>query len=281
MAYTPTKKLADKHKKTLIRRSITLLISVLCIAGSIIFIFHLDNFRIGTVSVIGTTSISEAEVKDLAKAVIDGSYGHVLPRNSILLYPKQEITSTLHSKFLKVLSVKVQRDGLRGITISIQERTPFALWCGSDILTAKVNGKCYFMDSDGLLYTEAPTFSSDVYLQYYGGTIEGKNILGKHYLPATDFKNLDRFVRTLISSGVETKHILVSDGSIEIYLGEKETPFSTRLRFSLAQPYDKSLSAFNTFISAQTTMTTVQKYLKTVEYINFRFGNKIYSKARK
>jgi hypothetical protein len=118
-------------------------------------------------------------------------------------------------------------------------------------------------------------------MHYYGGAIGNGNILGAHYLPTVDFRGLDQFVRTLISAGVETKHIRVYDGDVDIYILGKTGSVPAVLRFSISQPYTKSLSAFNTFISDQTTSTTIQKYLASVEYLDFRFGNKIYSKPRK
>lgn len=281
MSYIPTKKLAKKRKKIFIKRSVILAVSILCIVGSIIFAFHVENFRISNVSITGITSIPESDIKDLVKKVLADSYGYVIPRDNTIFYPKEEILSTLQNAFLKILLVGVRRDGLQGITISIEERSPYVLWCGNTVaLSLADNTKCYFVDSSGLVYSEAPVFSNDVYMYYYGGTIGDGNILGAHYLPGVDFRNLDQFVRMLISAGVETKHIRVYDGDVDIYILGKAGSVPTILRFSTTQPYVKSLSAFNTFISDQTTTTTIQKYLASVEYLDFRFGNKIYSKAR-
>jgi hypothetical protein len=214
--------------------------------------------------------------------VLADSYGYLVPRDNTIFYPKEEILSTLQNSFIKILSVGVQRDGLQGITISIEERTPYVLWCGNTITISPAdNTKCYFVDSSGLVYSEAPVFSNDVYMHYYGGTIGDGNILGAHYLPGMDFRNLDQFIRALISAGVETKNIRVYDGDVDVYILGKAGSIPTALRFSITQPYVKSLSAFNTFISDQTASTTIQKYLASLEYLDFRFGNKIYSKSRK
>ena len=282
MSYTPTKKLAQRRKKIVIQRLAVVTVSVICIVGSIFFAFHVENFRIQHISIIGTTSVPELEIQSLVEATLAGSYGYVIPRNNILFYPKQEILAEIQSRFLKILSVEVTRTGLQGITILIQERSPYALWCGNAVVMSTTdNTKCYFIDSEGLVYAEAPIFSNDVYMHYYGGAVGNGTVLGARYLPIVDFKNLDQFVRTLISAGVETKNIRVYDGDVDVYFSDKIGSTSTVLRFSTTQPYTKSLSAFNTFMSDQTASTTLQKYLASVEYIDFRFGNKIYSKARK
>ncbi len=257
-------------------------VSILCIVSSIIFAFHVENFRIHSISISGITSIPESDIKELVKKVLADSYGYVIPRDNILFYPKEEILSVLQSTFLKILSVEIKRDGLRGIIVSIEERSPYVLWCGNSVvISPKDNAKCYFVDSSGLVYSEAPVFSNDVYMHYYGGAIGNGNILGAHYLPGVDFRSLDQFVRTLISAGVETKHIRVYDGDVDVYIVGKAGAVPTVLRFSITQPYTKSLSAFNTFISDQISSSTIQKYLASVEYLDFRFGNKIYSKVRK
>lgn len=282
MSYTPTKKLAKKRKKIFIQRSVVLVIAVVCIVGSIIFAFQVKNFRIDTISITGTTSIPESEIEDVVKTLLADSYGYIIPRDNTLFYPKEEIISTIQDTFLKLVSVEVRRDGLRGITLFIEERTPYVLWCGNNVvISATDTAKCYFVDSEGLVYSEAPVFSNDIYTHYYGGAIGNGNVLGTHYLPTVDFRNLDQFVRTLISAGVETKHIRVYDGDVEVYVVGKADSVPTVLRFSITQPYTKSLSAFNTFISDQTASSTIQKYLASVEYLDFRFGNKIYSKKRK
>ena len=272
MSYTPTKKLAKKREKALIRRLLISFVLVICIFGSIIFVFHIERFRIQSISITGSTSLSEAEVKSAVERTLAGSYGYVIPRNNTLFYPKQKILLTLPETFLKIIYVEVKRDGLRGITVSIQERNPYALWCGATVVVLSTdNSKCYFMDSEGLIFAEAPTFSDNVYMQYYGGAVGNGVVLGAHYLPTTDFRNLDQFVRTLVSVGVESKQVRVHDGDVNVYVFGKTVSASTVLRFSIAQPYVKSLSAFNTFISAQVAITTLQKYLSSVEYIDFRF----------
>ncbi len=282
MSYTPTKKLAQRRKKIVIQRIVVAGISVVCIIGSIIFAFHVENFRIQNISIVGANSISESEIQSLVETSLAGSYGYVIPRNNTLFYSKQEILTTLRESFLKIVSIEIERTGLQSITVSIQERSPYALWCGNNVATsATENIKCYFIDSMGLVYAEAPIFSNDVYTHYYGGAIGNGTVLGAHYLPITDFRGLDQFIRTLISVGVETKNIHVYDGDVDVYLAGKSGSTPTVLRFSITQPYVKSLSAFNTFISDQTSSTTLQKFLASVEYIDFRFGNKIYSKARK
>lgn len=282
MSYTPTKKLAQRRKKIVIQRLVVAGISVACVLGSIIFAFHVENFRIQKILITGANSISESEIQSLIETSLAGSYGYVIPRNNTLFYPKQEILSEVQSRFLKILSVEIKRDGLRGITVSIQERSPYALWCGNAVtILSADNTKCYFIDSEGLVYAEAPAFSDDVYTHYYGGAIGNGTVLGAHYLPVVDFRGLDQFIRTLISVGVETKNIRVYDGDVDVYLAGKDGSTPTVLRFSTSQPYAKSLSAFNTFISDQASSTTLQKFLASVEYIDFRFGNKIYSKPRK
>jgi len=282
MAYTPTKKLAQRRKKIVIQRLVVVIISVICIIGSIFFIFRVENFRIQKISIVGHTSISESEIRDLVETTLAGSYGYVIPRNNTFFYPKQEILSDIQSHFLKILSVEIKRSGLQEITVSIHERSPYALWCGNSMPVFSADTvKCYFLDSEGLVYAEAPIFSNDVYMHYYGGAVSSGTVLGAYYLSTVDFKKLDQFVRTLISLGVETKDIRVYDGDVDIYLSNKTDSLPTVLRFSTAQLYTKSISAFNTFISDQTTTTTIQKYLASVEYVDFRFGNKVYSKARK
>ncbi len=257
-------------------------VSILCIVSSIIFAFHVENFRIHSISISGITSIPESDIKELVKKVLADSYGYVIPRDNTIFYPKEEILSTLQNAFLKILSVDVRRDGLQGITISIEERSPYVLWCGNKIAISPAdNTKCYFVDSSGLVYSEAPVFSSDVYMHYYGGAVGNGVVLGAQYLPTNDFRSLDQFVYMLISVGVESKQVRVYGGDVEVYLLGKGGTIPTVLRFTIAQSYTKSLSAFNTFISDQTATTTLQKFLTSVEYLDFRFGNKIYSKVRK
>ena len=99
--------------------------------------------------------------------------------------------------------------GFRTIVIKISERDPFALWCDGE---APVDGddanvgSCFFLDSDGYIFANAPYFQDNVYFKLYGKPFL-KNIEIAEEVESESFKT-ESIGSVGIESGVDENEAL-------------------------------------------------------------------------
>lgn len=164
----------------------------LFIIGFLLLITILAYFSRQEQFLIAGVNISEESVIDKDAIILevenflDGYYFWIIPRANTFIYPRRTIEETLLVKFPKFKSVDLDVTD-QTLSISVDERAPFALYCISE---------CYFLDEEGLIFALAPSFSGGVYLVY---TTENpiENPLGKRLETVEEFKRLSKFIETL------------------------------------------------------------------------------------
>jgi len=77
---------------------------------------------------------------------------------------------------------------------------------------------CYFLDEKGIVYTEAPHFTGNVYFRFFGALHEGDPV-GQSFLPENKFRELTFFLASLRESDIHSVELVLRDDSdYELYL---------------------------------------------------------------
>lgn len=111
--------------------------------------FWIPYFRIQTITIEG--KVSESQVKNAINQYLSSYNTLFLPNNHILLVSPQKIESLLRVQELGI--ARAERHIPHTLHISFPERIPFALVCRADV-------RCYYLNTEGLLFSEAPEFSN-------------------------------------------------------------------------------------------------------------------------
>lgn len=217
---------------------------------------------ISAIQVKGDTTNVE-QIKKVVNKDLEGNYLGVLPKKSIFLFPRDTIVLDILKDFPQFYSASVATAGSTGLEISVSEREPYALYC--------LDQKCYFLDSGGLIYSEAGSFSDGVYTVFSEDSAP-INPIGERYLSESDLANLDQFFKKvgsfdlspklLIKSGDEYK--LVLDGGA--YITWKNTD-------DLNVVFSNLMAVFNNHLIRMSD-------LPNLLYIDLRFGDKVYYKFK-
>jgi len=258
-----TKRKREKNRRVFLLVGWTGLILILCVTG-LVFFMRSEFMLIRNISYPSLDYADSEELKIGVDKILDGYYGWFLsPRRNTLLYPKNEISDFVQS-IPSVIDVVVKRVGLSGISIVARERTPAYLWCGETSESASV---CAFADDNGFVFRKAPVITGQLYIKLSGHEDDWRE--SGFWYAGNDFRTLrnlkDFFglhipVVEIAYTG-NSDYTFILKGGLEIYV-------------DVSKPEDKTVSRVETFFA------TPPVALENLEYIDARFGNRIFYKSK-
>lgn len=266
-----------------------ILISLFVVGGAMWGLSR-PGLRISKIEVSGNNVLGTDEITSFIREEISGKYFFLFPKDSIILYPKSRIENDLLDSFKRILSLDVRTQGLSTLSITINERKPYSLWCGETLpeTRGKEDAPCYFMDEIGFLFAEAPRFSDSVYAKFYGpltvangsttsGIPRALVPVGGTFLSSDVFGRINLFRGLLLRLGVKVhRAVAMSAGDLaftmdeggEILFNQKQDPerlasdFESAFRAEWGDPYDSAIRA-------------------KILYADMRFDNKVFFKKKK
>ncbi len=258
-----------RHRQRLFIIWLVTVLLVIVIGGSIALLW-LPEWRITTVGVVGTQTLSPGAITDVVHDDLAGTYAYLFPKNNILLYPKGTIVRDLSTAFPVLSHTSLKLQNLHTLTVTITERTPIALWCGEEMASGT---PCYLLDTNGLAYARASQYASSTYTQYYGPIATGT--LPWQYLSGPQFQSLAALaqaVNGVVKGDSVTTVTVTADGEVQMGFGSGFV-----LLFLLSQ---NSSDILNRFSLALTADPFTSHTLSQVEYLDLRFGDKLYYKLK-
>lgn len=257
-----------KRRSSLFKFLFFVLVLVILVAGSA-YLLKRPEVMIKNIILDGNETVPTEEIVGFVREKLSGSYFFVFPRSSIFIYPQRQIEESIPLKFTKIENVEVVFNSFDSISVTVKERNPKALWCGENRLEGGIP-ECFFLDEKGLLYTRSPAFTGDVYFRFYGPLGEGSSI-GQHFLPESKFKEISFFLQFLMESDIQAVELAVgNENDYELYLEN-----GTKVLF--AQDGDLSLILDN-LQSILLSDDLKEHGTVGIDYIDLRFGNKVYYK---
>jgi len=262
----PESRLSARKRRRFVRIAAGLIVFLLFISSGLVGLTYWSELQIKDVAVSGAQTLSSGTVETFARDRLAGEYWYVFSKSNIFLYPKQQIAADLIQAYPVLASADVHAVDFHTIAVNLVEREPRALWCMQD-------ERCLFMDENGVAYGEAPTFSEPVYLSYYGTTTG--EALPKQYLTPEQFQSLSALVDALAQK--------ISDSAIVAVDVDTNKDVSVRfansftLRFALS---DAGGDIFERFSLALTSEPMKAHKLSDFEYLDLRFGDKLYYKLK-
>lgn len=241
-----------------------------CIAvGAFSYSAHSPILKINEVKVSGNQILSETAVLEKVSKLISGKYFWLFPKNNILLYPMFGIKRELRKDFLIIKEISASSDFGGNLEILIEERKPVGLWCDS-----LKDEKCYFLDKDGYIYDNAPSFSGSAYFEYRG--VVEEEPLGKTFLSKEDFTNISLFVEYVKNFGFVPVSVFVNiDGDAFL-----KTSSGGEVKFGMRDDMKNSLENLQSVIFAPVSTSTIKKIngVFQFQYIDLRYGDKVFVK---
>ncbi len=236
--------------------------------GFFAWVFSQERFLIKNINVYGNSVVQTEDIIKIINKEDSGKYLFLFKKQNIFIYPRNITEDRLLEELKRIKTVEIKRKGLDTLEIYITEYKPKYLWCGEYIKQngLNINENCYFMNKEGYIYAKAPFFSGNVFLEWYTQKLND-NPVGSFMLNESVFNKL-----------ITLKDVIQSMGFDLIKITEqKEGDYAfiinggSKILFNINQDSTRLIDTLDSVLGE------ISKN-KTFEYIDLRFGNKVFYK---
>jgi len=241
--------------------------AILTVLAAIILLL-LPYLRISHIEVIlSGNTLSLEEIEREAALFFTGNYAGIVPRNLIFLASMDSVSYHLKNKFSHAEKVTTAKKYPHTLRISVAERDFFGIFCNEQ--------KCAFLDKNGFAYNEAPNSSG--YL-----IVKIRSDVKEFSIPSRVMEKelMDKMIS--LAEGLKKS---MGEEAVE-YEIFNEIPDEIRVRtasgFSIWLKHDDDDDFPNVFKILKIILEQEIKERKSeLEYIDLRFGNKVFYKFKK
>ena len=281
---TRRKKLFEKSR-FLAWRSIIFIMLFLVLIGILAWQSGNKKALIDKIEVLGNEVVNQKDILRIVQSELAGKYAWLFHKDNIFIYPQNNIKEKLLVLDKRIRDVNVYRDSLTAIAVEISERKPAYMWCElvkerPDLESAEGAGgspasgsnqkKCFFLDKTGYIFAEAPQFSGSVFFTFYGYRKYADAPLGNFLFEERDFERLIAFKEKIKKLGFEPAGLVEKEeGDFDLILEDE-----SKIMFNQKQNLADVLENFDSSID------TIKAGKKDLEYIDLRFGNKVFYKFK-
>lgn len=227
-----------------------------------IFLLRSNPFQIKEVSVSGNKEIKTEDIKSLAEASLAGSYFFVIPKTNLVFFDTDRLKEKIIKDLPRVGFIDVSKNLDGTLQIELQERLGEFVWCSTE-------EKGFLMSSSGLVFVEATTEEMENKIVFRG------NITGDPLMQ--NFAN-----ESLMQSFLGAIKIFEEGGlkvsSVDFALPDKAIFYTDTGSVFLNPEEDLYLSVPNALVLVEEIKS--KNVGAKFEYIDARFGNKVFYKLK-
>lgn len=273
-----------KRQKAYRNKIILFSFIILIILAGLSFASRLPKININEVNISGNKITDTEAMKNIVTQDLNGHYLWFFPKTNFFIYPKNKIKHDLTDNFKRLKNISLSIKNGKTLEVTVSEYEGKYLWCGTAVpeIGDNSNQKCYFIDSDGYIFNEAPYFSGDVYFRFYGlVNLNGDDPSGNFFSPSL-FSKLILFKETLEKIGLKPVMLSISDNNdIEMYLSASNSAsVSPKIIFKSDSDFTKVAENLQTAITSEDLVSDFKNKFSSLLYIDLRFGNKVYYKFK-
>ncbi len=267
--------LRRKRRNAFWGRAITIILIVGGACAATVYVSRAQIFNIQSIEIKGNKIVDASLIENIARTQMATSYLGLIPKTNILIYPQDEIKESLSKEFRRLTDIQLDLEGGRNLKISVAERVGVYTWCG---LEPSPNEKCYFVDKEGFIFEEAPYFSEEVYFKFYGGNFDTNEAGLGNYFNKENFNRYVEFRNILGELGISAVAIhQASEEDGKIILSSKNLRSDNPIiNFKTSSNFEEIAANLQTSLETEPLKGDFRKKYANLEYIDLRFGNKVY-----
>ena len=280
--------LKKRRRKAVLNKILLTLLGLVIVFFLLTYLSRLKNLNIAEIRVVNDGVVGTKEIKETVEGEMAGKYFYFFPKTNILIYPQNSIKDKLQNKFKRIKGVDLSIENNKILIVTISERMAKYTWCGTEIPGVGIpqgsptpefpKEQCFFLDEEGYIFDAAPYFSGEVYFKFFGQPTPEDNYFFKQ-----NFRQLTSFKDALVKLGLKpTSLYVVPNGDVEITLlpGSSATTLP-KIIFKLDADMQNIKENLDTALNTEPLKSDFKKKYSSLEYIDLRFGNKVYSKFSK
>lgn len=268
-SYLSDKQRSKRRRRTILFSAIAFLAAYAVLLFGGWLVLRSPFVRVADVLITGNTTVPSSTVLVLLQsaALRDHSFGKaLLGYRNMFLWPDKLSSADLVFE-PRIESVATEKDFFHHvITVTVAERTPFAIWCAMR-KTPTDDDRCYWFDDQGILYQKAFDTQGSLMIAVHDYSQSGLG-LNKEILPDRFTSNMISIIRMVRATGVDVKEVALKDiGLEEVTVTTYEGPV---LMFSVRFPADDELEFLQGLMA--------QPKFSSLQYVDFRVQNRVYYK---
>ncbi len=255
--YRLKKKIRQKRKRLFLKKGFWLFFLIFLMFGTFFYYFFYSGLlEIKEIEVNTDKEELAQKIEEIIEKEKQEKFLFFIPKNIFLLDLKK-IKNEISEKIPSVEEIILERDFPHLVKAAIVEKTPLALWCAK-------NKTCFYLDEKGVIFEEAgesekeemPIIKSEKNLK-----------LGEKAVSKEELKSLLNIYNEL-NSEIKIKEIFISSRKIAVRVFP-----SWEIYFDWDNVERQLLN-----LKAVLEQKIPEKLRKNLQYIDLRFGNKVYYK---
>jgi len=251
------------------------------------------ELRIQSIQVQGPNA---EQVKRIAEANFVGTYGSIVPHDSIFFFPQKTIRDSVLVAFPHLSAVSLKRTSFTSITILSTPRVAAMVWCGASYDTPVL--PCFKVDSEGLVFAplikeDALDTAADVLTEEALSTatsteatpweqpqtselivfgplnvpfVERRSVVGAHLESASFMPDAIRFVKAIREMGVPVTSFEIVADEANLWVTD-----ATHITYVLGSEQEAAELAAS-------VLPTLDLEDGTIQYLDLRFSGRAYVK---
>jgi len=275
------KEIYRKKRNAKIKKvGIIFLIFILFITGLSLLSTN-KKINIQTVNINGNNVLIKNDILKVVDQELVGKYLFLFPKRNSFIYPGQKIKNSLLESFNRISDVQIAKDDLTTITISIKERTGIYLFCDQEGSEEEAED-CYYIDDVGLIFSEAPYFSGNIYFKFYDNRKDKSHKIGENFIDKDEFVRLVNFKKYLDQYIIRSNALILKNNEEYEFVLDKmadEDQFP-KIFINKNSDFEKILNNLLSAIETEPFASEYKKNYNNLEYIDLRFENKVYYKFK-
>jgi cell division septal protein FtsQ len=262
--YSSNKLLEKRKKQRKIKRIIFSFLFLILLGGGIWF-FNSENLRIKEIVISGHKYSEKEEIISIAQNILNQNYFFILNKSNLFFYPRNQIITEIKNQNVIIREIKTEIVDWDNLNIEIVEHDPVAFYCIS-------TSDCYLININGLVFDKELIIPENL-VQVAGLLNEGENLIGQYY---SDYHVLNRIVYFFkILKENNFKPLKISS--------EDNETFSIYLENGPILLIEENLDSEKVITNLKTVIEKDginQIQFANLEYMDLRFGNKVYYKIK-
>ncbi|MBU1557428.1 FtsQ-type POTRA domain-containing protein [Patescibacteria group bacterium] len=265
--------LTQKRKKQFQLKFILIVVILISFVFVLSALSKSDFLSIDKIEIKGNDVVKEEDLRKIINKNLEGNYFRLFSKSNILIYPKQAIKVESERLFPRIKEFDFSLDLPRSLNVNIAERKPYVSWCDKD---------CFFVDKEGYIF-EKISILPETFFTYYTDLREltpssdfvprkPSSPIRQFILNSENFKEVDSFVKFVDGLGLEPYKFMAEGEKYSIYLGTQKT----QIIFDKNQNIKEVMNNLQSILNMD-EFTDIENF-KKLEYIDLRFGNKVFYK---
>jgi len=257
-----------KHKKQKVKKIKLYIVSffaALFLVG-LFYLIRLPFIQISEVKISGNAFVETQEISDKADKLLNSSILWIIPKKNIFIFSKRELELAIKEN-PAIISVKIRKDFFNTLTIDIQEQEKEMIYC-----TSLERTECLYVNKAGFIYAQVKDYIIPEQEIIIYNEQETKHIQDT-LLEQEVYASIVSFIKNVARQDIRIGEVYIkADGVVEFVARDK-----TRLITSVFDDFKKD---FVNLVALFEKNILTKEQLPQVEYIDLRFGNKVFYKNR-